>query len=160
MPLTICEQIEAVIETRLRTLLSPGENTVASDVIRPKTLEELSPEDLQIVLTQGDTTINEELMCPGNPPATCFETTFNIRCRVMPDETQDLPSSGFAQQFAADVRKVICTPVSTWHTFGGLAFDARWQGVERVNSEAFSGVVLPIVVMYRTDEGNPYVGRA
>lgn len=160
MPLTICEQIEAVIETRLRTLLSPGENTVASDVIRPKTLEELSPEDLQIVLTQGDTERDKELDCPGNPPAVCHVTTFNIRCRVMPDETQDLPSSGFASQFAADVTKVICTPVSTWHTFGGLAFDASLEGVQRVNSEAFSGVVVPLVVKYRTDEGNPYVGRA
>lgn len=161
MSLTIVEQIAQVIYDRLTQLLQFGnENTEVSEVIRPRTIGTYTPKDLQVVLTQGETTENPELACPGNPPATCFVTTFNIRCHVMPDETSNTPKATHINEMAADVRKAICDPQNTWHNFDGLAIDATFETTETINSEAFDGVNIPLLVSYRTDENNPYNLRA
>ena len=161
MSVTVVEQIAQVIESRLRNLLVDGENTVVTEVVRPSSIGQYTPQDMQIVMTQGETVINEELGCPGNPPATCFETTFNIRCHSVPDETLETAKDSYLNEFAADVRKVICSPQNSWHNFGSLAIDARFESTETITSEASpNGINIPLTVLYRTDENNPYNVRA
>ena len=162
MPVTVVEQIALVLVARLETLIVAGtENTTALEVIRPMRLGQYTPEDWQVVLTQGDTSEVEDLMIPGNPPAVCFETTFNIRCHILPSEDDTDAKASLINQFAADVRKVVCNPTATWHNFGALALDATWQPLENIDSDgSFDGVNVPIAIRYRTNEGDPYTVRA
>ena len=161
MSLTIVEQIAVVIYERLRTLLIAGtENTRVKEVVRPTYPANYTPRDYQIVLTQGETEIIDGMGCPGNPPATCFVTTYDMRMHILPSETSTVPKATLLNQFVADVRKVITTPQNTWQQFDNLAFDARFGPTQEINDEGFDGTNLPLIVSYRTDENDPYTGRA
>ncbi len=162
MPVAVVEQIALVLVSRLETLTVPGtENTTAIEVIRPLRIGQYTPEDWQVVLMQGDTGEVEDLMIPGNPPAVCYETIFNIRCHILPSEDDTDAKDSLINQFAADVRKVVCSPTATWHNFGGLSLDAIWQPPENINPDgSFDGVNVPLAVRYRTNEGDPYTVRA
>lgn len=134
-------------------------NTTVSEVIRPTKFGGYTPKNWQIVIT-SDTDINEELSHPGNPPATCFVTTFAIRCHVIPSERSETPIDTLTSQFAADVRKAICTS-TTWYTMGGYAVIADFGKPEQIASEtSIGGIVVPLVVTFRTDEDDPYTVRA
>ena len=62
--------------------------------------------------------------------------------------------------FAADVTKVVCTEAN-WYQFGGLSINAEWLPVEDVQADGGAdGVNVPIAIIYRTSEGDPYTVRA
>ncbi len=162
MSVTVLENIALTLEARLNLLVNQTTyNTHVYDVVRPTQLgSNWTPKHLQIVLTQGANEVVEELSFPGNPPAICRRVTFNIRCHVMSNE-QDIESiDTVINTFAADVIKVVCT-ASDWHNFGGYAIDASWQSHEDIQSDGgVDGVNIPIAIIYRTDENDPYVRRA
>jgi len=160
MPVTVSEAIAIVVEARLRELIEGQELTNVVDVIRPTVYGGFTPEDNQIVITQGGTEEVPELSYPGNPPATCWETTYNIRCRILPSEADDVTKSNLSSQFMADVIKAITTPAGHWHNFDGYAINARLGAIENNNSEVFEGVLIPLIVQYRTNENDPYTVRA
>ena len=166
MPITadvpVIEDIAVVLFSRLQGLLVAGTyQTTASEIIRPLRLGGYTPKDWQVVLTQGETKINEELSFPGNPPATAFETRFDIRCHVMPSEGSSTALATLVNQIAADIRKVVCaTGGNAWSSFGGNAIDASWPPHEQIISDgSFGGVNVPIEILYRTREGDPYTLR-
>lgn len=160
MSVTVAESIAIEIQTRLETLIDGQELTQVVEVIRPLVRGDFTPEDNQIVVTQGDTEEVPELSYPGNPPATCWETTYNVRCRILPSEADTDTKGQLTNQFFADVIKAITTPAEIWHQFGGYAINARLGAIANNNSEAFEGVTVPVIVQYRTDENNPYEVRA
>lgn len=159
MSVTVCEAIAEVIQERLEELVGGSELTDVVEVIRPTVRGDFTPQDNQIVITVGETVEVPELSCPGNPPATCWETTYNIRCRIMPAEDDTDEKSQLTSQFFADVIKAITTPVASWHQFDNNAINARLGAIENNNSEAFEGVTVPVIVTYRTPENDPYTVR-
>jgi hypothetical protein len=159
MSVTVAEAIAIEIEDRLNELVNGEELTDVVEVVRPTVYGGFTPKDNQIVITMGDTEEVPELFCPGNPPAICWETTYNVRCRVMPSENGTDTKGKLTSQFFADVIKAITTPQSTWHQFRGKAINARIGPISNNNSEVFEGVTVPIVVHYRTPENDPYTVR-
>lgn len=139
--------------------------TPVSEVIRPTRMGGFTPKHLQIVLTQNAPERNEELDCPGNPPATAYQLLFNIRCHVMPSEKDITVVDEIINTFAADVVMVVCDEAvheqGPWHTMNDLAVSSEWQSLESIDSDgSFTGISVPLLVTYRTDENNPYNVRA
>ena len=169
MPVTesrpVSERIAKQLFERLQ-LLAAGysDQFTASSVVRPLCNETETPKHLQIVLTQGSPAINEELMCPGNPPALCYQILFNIRCRVMLSEADTTPVDEIVNTMAAEVVRVVCDDSYLsyqWHTMENLAVNSEWQPHENIDSDgSFDGVNVPLLVTYRVSENNPFEVRA
>lgn len=131
-----------------------------SEVVRPLRLGQYTPKHLQIVLTKGDAERVPELDCFGNPPAIAWRQRFDIRCHVMPSERDDTPLDTYNELMQASVVKTVCD-ASQWHTFGGVAVNAEWDQAELIDSDGGpAGINVPILITYRTDEGNPFNARA
>lgn len=158
MPLTILENIAVELERRLRLMVGNTDfNTNVYEVVRPTRLECYTPIHKQIVLTQGEEEIDEELSCPGNPPAIARRQKFNIRCHLMTDERATDAIDSDINAFASDVILAVTDDYNTWHTFDGNAIDAAWGTREMVNADGgIDGVNMPLYVTYRTNENDPY----
>jgi len=63
-------------------------------------------------------------------------------------------------QMRADVISVVCTPQADWYQFDGQSIDAQFEPEETISSEGIDGINLPIAIVYRTDEHDPYTRRA
>jgi hypothetical protein len=162
MPITypIIEEIARELYRRLNLMVgSANYQTKVREVIRPKRLNSYSPSHLQIVMTEGTTEQVEELTYPGNPVGIAYRTVFNLHLHLMPDENSSRPIDTDSNQFAADVVKAVTTPYSSWHTFDQNAIDAAWRAKEQVTSDGIDGVTLPLEVLYRVYENDPYTTR-
>jgi hypothetical protein len=160
MSVAVVELIALELLDRLETLIDNdgAYNTDVSEVIRPTRFGTWTPQDMQIVLTQGPNEI--VAIYPGNPAIIERTQTFNIRCHVMSDERGIEAIDTVVNTFAADVIKVVCTETE-WHTFDGNAINAEWLSQEDVQADGgVDGVNVPIAITYRTDETDPYVVRS
>jgi hypothetical protein len=162
MAFPIVEQIADVIITRLTALKDDELAEVAvSEIIRPKRLDSYTPKDNQIVVTQGANERVPEMDHPGNPPAVGRSQRFNIRCHVMPSELDPAAVDEYCNVFAAEVMQAITTPQNTWHNFGSLAIDGIFDTLEEIDGDGgIDGINVPLIVMYRTSETDPYTARA
>ena len=161
MSLSVLESISVELARRLALLVdNTTYDTKVVEVIRPTRLGTWTPQHLQIVLTKGAEEVVDELSYPGNPPSVARRQTFNIRCHVMTDE-QDLDAvETVINTFAADIVKVVCTEAN-WYQFAGLSIIADWLPVEDIQADGgVDGVNVPIAILYRTSEGDPYTVRA
>lgn len=161
----VSERIASVLFERLRFLAAQySVYTPVSEVIRPTRLGGYTPKHLQIVLTQEPPEIDDELGCPGNPPATAYRLLFNIRCHVLPSEKDITVVDEIINTFDADVIRVVTDASiygAMWYTLGGFAVNAEFQTRESIDADgSFVGFNLPLLVTYRTDENNPYNVRA
>jgi hypothetical protein len=162
MAFPVVERIADVIITRLEVLRDNANAEVdVTEVVRPKRLDAYTPKDGQIVVTQGANDREPELDHAGNPPAVARRQVFNIRCHVMNSEKSTDAVDEIVNTFAAEVIKAITTPQSEWHNFGSLAIDAEFDSFENIDSDgSFDGINLPLAVIYRTSENDPYTVRA
>jgi len=79
MAYTVIESIAREIVSRLEQIkIANGYAFNVTSVIRPNRNATWTPEDRLILVKQGDSTKNESLSCPGNPPAMAFDTTFEL----------------------------------------------------------------------------------
>jgi hypothetical protein len=161
MPLTILESIADTLHSRLSAMISdPVTYPIeVREVIRPTQYGSFTPTDRQIVLTQGPAVRNEQLSCPGNPPAVAWDQQFNLRLHIRQDERSFESIDTIQNAFVGDVQKCVCSPGSSWHNFGGYAINARWGQSQPFTSDAIEGVNLPIVITYRVSEDDPYEQR-
>lgn len=159
--LTVNERIFEELYCRLSKLVDSTEQTTVCEVVRPTRLGAFTPKDSQIVITYANPELVPELMCPGNPPAEAWRQVFNLYLHTMPSESDEEVVDSIRSRFIADVRRVVCTPSATWHNFGGYAINAEWEQMQNIESgESCGGVLMPLAVIYRTDEGDPYTVRA
>ncbi len=161
----VSERIACELFDRLQLLAAQySVYTPVSEVIRPTRMGGYTPKHLQVVLTQNDPEVNEELGCPGNPPATAFNLLFNIRGHVMPSEKDTTVVDEIINTFDADIVRAVTDASfygAMWYTLGGLAVNAEFQTRESIDADgSFVGFNLPLLVTYRTDENNPYNVRA
>jgi len=122
--LTVLDEIMGVLMERLETLNNSAEQTDVVDIIQPTRLGTWTPKDLQVVVIQGEQERVPELDCPGNPPAECNRQIVNLYCHVRSSESDTEAVDKTINAFAADVKKVVCTPSNTWHNFASYP---RWS---------------------------------
>jgi len=160
MGLPVVEEIACVIFSRLTKLADKYDVTTnLAEAVRPVKQGGFTPQDKQIELTEGDE--DTPIIYPGNPPKSERVQTFNIQGRAMPSEKDTTPIGKIINSIKADIVRAVCDPAATWHTFGGNAVNANWGPPEIIPPGGeFRGVTMPLLVTYRTDEGNPYVMRA
>ena len=160
MATAVSEQIVDKVRTRLANIkTSGGYEVTVSEVVRPTRFGGFRPQHLQLVVTQGGLTKNEQLSVPGNPPATAYDMEVVIAGLLMPTETDTTKIDTQRNQFAADVIKAICTPADSWHNWDTLAIDTQIGSVDDVTTEEASGFKTSITVTFRTTENNPYQSR-
>ena len=160
MATAISEQILAKVATRLASITTlAGYEVTVSEVIRPTRFGGFRPQHLQLIVTQGGLTKNQELSVPGNPPATAYDMEVVIAGLLMPLETATDKIDALRAQFSSDVIKAICTPQASWHNWDTLAIDTQIGDVDDVTTEESSGFRVPVTVTFRTTENNPYQSR-
>ena len=159
---TVLESIAVALFDRLEAMVGSDDyQTEVASVLRlPRNGGEYSIEHLQIIIRQGSDEIDAELSYPGNPPAIAHRQTFNLRCHVLTSERDTEPVDATINAFAADVIKCL-TAGNEWYQFGGTAIDATIGAVEQINEDGGAdGFNLPISILYRVDENNPYNARS
>ena len=58
-----------------------------------------------------------------------------------------------------DVVKIVCTP-SEWYNFDSYAINSEWLAVEDIAGDgSVDGCNVPLAVIYRTAENDPYTVR-
>ncbi len=157
MSVTVIESIALELTSRLEAMIGDSTyDTSVREVIRPRRLNDYTPADGQIVVTQGSSEVVDESSYPGNPPAIARRQTFNIRCHVINDERSKTTIDEITNTFAADVVKAVATGTNWW-SFNSKAIDATFDSFELVSGDGgLDGVNVPISILYRTDENNPY----
>lgn len=164
--LPIAERIATEIFERLQFLLAGYDPlTPVVEVVRPVRFGGFTPKHMQIVLTQESPERNPELDCVGNPPAIAYDTVFNIRCHVLPSESDTTPIDYYLHAMAANVKRVVqdeslIQSAWPWHTMGNLAINSVWETEEHIDADGgIDGVNVQLRVTYRTDENNPFNKR-
>jgi len=167
MPTTVIESIALEIVRRLeRITIDNGYSFDVAGVIRPDRLApDWSPEDCMIVLTQGDSTRNEQSSYPGNPPAIAYDTEFEINCFVRSSDFANSEYNPDQSERGAQIIKAITAEaddVSMWYTLDGNAVIADIGDIKGypVSAGVHNGVTVTLKVMHRQDENNPYNVRA
>ncbi len=158
----VVELIAAELLARLEAMIGDTANYAIDvcEVVRPTRFAQITPRDRQIILTNGPTQTVEELSFAGSPPAVAKRQAFNIRCHVMPSERSSESVDSVLASFAADVVKAVSTPTSNWHTFDGNAINASFGDFQPFYSDGgIDGINLPLSVIYRTSENDPYTRR-
>ncbi len=162
MSLAIIELIAVELESRLSAMVGDSATypTDVQEVKRPTRFANYTPIDRQIIITQGVQNEVPELSCPGNPPAVALAQQFNIRLVLMPSERSQDAIDTLLNQFGSDVRKCICNPASSWHTFDGNALFATFGTKINFTSDGgIDGANMQLIVTYRVDEDDPTVRR-
>jgi len=156
----IVSKISDEIFARLVELVAvPNDTFTFRDVVRPTKLATYMPEHGLIVLTRGEVIRVTDLDCPGNPPAIAWQQTFLIRVHIAPSEKDHTPIERFEDVAEAEIVKAIRTD-GTWHTFDGNAINADFGPVVTTSSDGgYDGIAVPLNVVYRVVEGDPYTAR-
>ena len=162
MPTAVPELIAVEIVTRLEAItVANGYAFNVAEVVRPSRKgHNWDRAHLGVGVLQSDSERVPELDCPGNPPALCYRVTFNLEC-VCKDSEIDSPTAAHAtneNEMAATVIKALTVGGNTWHTMDGNAIDTEIGTHQPFTSSEgeMNGVMIPIAVLYRVDENNPY----
>ena len=158
----VIERIALEIKSRLDELASGFDSrSPVSEVIRPTRNGTWSPKHQQIVLTQGGSARSLENDAFGSPLALAWATTFNIRCHIMPSELATETLDELANYMWAGVVRVLTQDAGDWQTFGGIAINAVWIDIDPiVHDGSFAALNIPLDVIWRHNENDPYQERA
>lgn len=119
------------------------------------------PKDLTVNVYQGTMTPNEELSCPGNPPAQAYDLQVIVAGITKPSDNDPTAIDTFRNRMAADIVKY-ATNAALWHQWGGLAINTTIGPAEPYVEETggMHGVMVTFLITFRTDEDDPYTVRA
>jgi len=157
MPDPIVEQIAKRIAVELATVTTAnGYQFDVAGVIRPTRFGEYVPQDLLVVLHQGDATRAEDAETQTGGFVNWWQE-WAIDLIVSPARGSTDPVDERTNQFAADVEKAVMTDVR----HNSLALDSMMIGREQfiADSGAFGGARLILATHYGTEEADPYTGR-
>ena len=157
----VVSKISDEIAKRLETLVDEQNDIILfKSVQRPTKLATYTPEHGTIVLTRGEVIRVTEMDCPGNPPSIAFQQTFIVRVHIAPSEKDTTPVEFFEDIADAAIHKAIRTN-ATWHNFDGNAINADFGPQQLATSDGgYDGIAIPLNVIYRVTEGDPYEVRA
>lgn len=166
MPTTVPELIALEIVGRLQLITTVnGYAFTVSEVVRPNRKgDNRKYSHLGIGVLQSLSERVPELDCPGNPPAIAYAVTFNLEC-VCKDSEIDASTAAHAtneNEMAATVVKALANDGGMWFTMNNNAINTELGAMEPYSSPEgeFNGVQIPVRVIYRVAENDPYVVRA
>jgi hypothetical protein len=148
----VVEQIMANVKTRM---------AAAFTAFRSTRVATWQPKDLVVHVHQGSLTPNQELSCPGNPPATAYDLEAIVAGIVKPSDAETIAVDTFRNRMGADIVKA-ATDAALWHQWGGLALNTVHGPIEDYMDETggFAGVMVRFTITFRVDENDPYQVRA
>lgn len=149
----VVEQIMANVRTRMATAFD--------DVYRSTRTGTWQPKDLVLSVHQGTLTANQEVSCPGNPPAQGYDLEAIVAGIVKPSDSSTVAVDTFKNRLGADIIAA-ATDATNWHQWGGLAINTTIGTVEEYIEETggLQGVMVRFTITFRTDENDPYTVRA
>ena len=149
------------IQNKIQDVLVDRLNTsgLLVQVVTPNLADNYTPMDGQVVLTPDSTERNEDIDCQGNPPATGWTLTFQIRVIARQEEEGHDSIDEKLSESLGSVYNSITSP-SDWWTMGGNAINSEFSGIERsLEDMVLAAYQLTLLVHYRTDETNILNGR-
>ena len=162
MPTPVVEQIAVKVKTRLEAITTGnGYELSVSGVVRPKRIDETSPANNQIYLTQE--TATTVAVYQGNPAKHEWRQPFRIALGLRPSETDSTAMDTHRNTFFADVQKALAQPTSgEWSQWDGLAMNSNLGSAEWFLDDegAEGGLHLILDVFYRVPENDPYTVAA
>ena len=156
---SVIQRITESIQLRLRPVAISNLAGIGKvGIVRPFRL--IDRDDAVVVQKASDKPI-PALDRPGNPPGKAYEATFNLNCFI---ETQESETkfSELCDETASEIIRRITTPdAPTWHSFGGLAINARFDGPKDLPTDTGKkgGITVPLIVQYRVSENDPSIVR-
>jgi len=150
MPEPISEQILAAIKTRLLTY--------ASDTQRSTRVGTWQPKDGTLIVNLVSLVQNEELSCPGNPPAKAWDMEVEICGLIKPSDTDTTPVDTYKNRAYSEIVKACCDGIPGWWKWGEKAINSAFGGVAEHTDDngAFAGVKVTMTTTFRVDEDNPF----
>lgn len=163
MQTPIPEYISQAIVSRLEGILVDEDYSFdVSEVVRPtRRGENWQRKHLGIGVLQGEFERVPELDCPGNPPAVCYAMNVNLECVCRNSKAETDAKTVNEYMMASDAVQAI-TNHQNWHTFGGYAINAELGSPSPFSSPEgeLNGMEIPLRILYRVSENNPYEVRA
>lgn len=120
-----------------------------------------TPKNNTLVVVQREQQRNEAHDYPGNPPAIAYELPFAIHCFVVQSDFSGLSDAMLVNRMAANVQKAIAEGSTSWHTFGGNAYNAMFGTITPFVSDQgdHAGCTIELTVQYRVSELDPFTVR-
>lgn len=148
----VAERIASTVRTRMAAYASAYRSTQVAT---------WQPKDLTIHVFQNEIVRNEAMGCPGNPPATAWDMTLTVAGIIKPSSTSTIAVDTLKNRFWAEIIKA-ATNADQWHTWGGLAYDTTISDVMDYTADdgSASGVMVQMLIRFRTSELDPYGVRA
>jgi hypothetical protein len=154
MPEPVSEQILSTIRTRLLEY--------TTDTQRSTRVSTWQPKDGTLVVNMMSLERNEELSCPGNPPAQAWDMTVEICGLIKPSDSDTTAVDTHKGRVYSEIVKACCDGISGWWKWGEKSINSTFGGVEEHTDDngAFAGVKVTMTTTFRTDEDNPFNVRA
>lgn len=138
--------------------------SVTSVELVSRDLNTFTPGPLEIIVDLIEETENEEMSCPGNPPATAYDALFMIHGYAYPvdrdDELSNLNSGVTRRQMQAAIQQAVTSVASgDWAQWSGNALTTSLTTKAKFEGPGNDGVSVGMLITYRTDEDDPTVKR-
>lgn len=163
MPNTIPlpELIAGVLTSRLENItIYNGYAFDVAEVTRPNRFgTNTTYRHLGIIVEQRNGVRNPAIDIPGNPPAIGYDQEYAVRC-IVRDRAGGEAHAVNENEMVANAVKAL-TAASNWHSVNGYALDTKFGDVEPFISDTgeFNGATIPVIVLYRVNENNPFTSR-
>ena len=155
----VSERIADTIVSRLQNITTAnGYSLDVESVTRPNAkANDWRPRHQCIVVQQGNTDRNPTLDCPGNPPAICYETTYNLYGFILPSDHATTPVDEEVNTLESAMKRAVVDNSVHWVYMDGLSILAEFGSSQPYRSDEGDnqGLVLPLTVTYRVSELDP-----
>lgn len=161
MAYPVVEQIAQKLFGRLELVTVANGYDYDATVKRPTRFGGWKALDKEIVMVQGEESMDEENTTVGNPVSVARWQEFQVGVVAINSEFDTDPVETIANCRAAQVMVAIATPEDAgedWVKWDGLAIDTDWLPMTDFIDQGGSivGQVIHINVLYRTPENDPY----
>lgn len=159
MSTSVISRITTAIQSRLRPAAQSSVAGIGKvGIVRP--FRHVDSND-SIVVQKVIERLIPALDRPGNPPGKAYEATFNINCFIESTESESKFSELCEEAGAEIVRRISAVDAPVWHSFGGLAINARFEAIKDLPTDTGKkgGITVPLIVQYRVSENDPSVVR-
>lgn len=159
---SIAEQIVLEVVSRLEQITIA--NSYAFDVADVSRVQrdgsQWTPKNYSVAVKEVTDSRIPELDHEGNPPAVAWQLVLEIGGFIRLADRTGTTQQTKLNNFAASIRKAI-TNSATWMEFGSLAVDADFGETQLTESDTgeYSLAIVPLLVVYRVDETDPFTAR-
>lgn len=157
----IDDKIAQELLSRVQNVTTGNGYEQTLSALRPTgTQRDVKPQNGRAVIFEIDREEDEEHAIPGEPNAVAYRLLMGVAVYVRPSESSSTAIDTLVNRAAADVQKAIRNS-GTWHTFDDNAIHARMMAPIKFETEdgSHDGVLIPVEILFRVDEDDPYSAR-